>query len=148
MQYSCSRYSLFKSRFEFLASRIHMVECKLIFAYIICFKPNKATKGSSIRNYKITKIVRALYVNMVVASRCRALCALITQCKSEFEKVFEFKTRQVYFIYPFLRRRKLGKSLQRRCVNCFSLKLTFYARKISILETDSYANPRLGLGFA
>ena len=39
--------------------------------------------------------------------------------KSEFEKVFEFKTRQVYFIYPFLRRMKLGKSLQRRCVNFF-----------------------------
>ena len=85
---------------------------------------------------------------MVVASRCPAVRALIMQCKSEFEKVFEFKTRQVYFIYPFLRRQKLGKSLQRRCVNFFSLELTFYARKISILETDSYANSRLRLRFA
>ena len=26
--------------------------------------------------------------------------------KHEFEKVFEFKTRQVYFIYPFVRQLK------------------------------------------
>ena len=49
------------------------------------------------------------YVNMVVVSRCFAFRALITQL--EFEKVFKFKTRQVYFIYPFLRRLKLGKSI-------------------------------------
>ena len=54
---------------------------------------------------------------MVVASRCFAF--------REFEKVFKFKTRQVYSIYPFLRRLKLGKSLKRKCVTFFSLKLTF-----------------------
>ena len=37
-------------------------------------------------------------------------------------KVFEFKTQKVYFIYPFLRRLKLGKSLQRTCVNFSALK--------------------------
>ena len=35
---------------------------------------------------------------------------------TNLKKVLRFKTRQVYFIYPFLRRLKLGKSLQRRCV--------------------------------
>ena len=38
---------------------------------------------------------------------------------TKFENVLEFKTRQVYFIYSFLRRLKLGKSLQRRRVTFF-----------------------------
>ena len=42
---------------------------------------------------------------MVVASRCFHFRALT--CKHEFEKDFDFKTRQVYFIYPFLRRLKI-----------------------------------------
>ena len=54
---------------------------------------------------------------------------------TKFEKVFKFKTRQVYFICPFLRQLKLGKSLQRRCVNFFPLKLTFQATKVRILES-------------
>ena len=69
---------------------------------------------------------------------CKHGCGVKMFCfsrKHEFEKVFKFKTQQVYFIYPFLRRLKLGKSLQRRCVNFFSLKLTFYARKVPILES-------------
>ena len=37
----------------------------------------------------------------------------------EFEKVFKFKTWQVYFIYLFLRWLKLAKSLQTSCVNFF-----------------------------
>ena len=65
---------------------------------------------------------------MVVTSRCFAFRALITRA-DEFENVFEFKTRQVYFIYPFLRRLKLGKSLQTNCVIFFSLKLTFNREK-------------------
>ena len=51
---------------------------------------------------------------MVVTSRCFAFRGLTR--KHKFEKVFEFKTRQGYFIYPFLRRLKLGKSLQTSCV--------------------------------
>ena len=51
----------------------------------------------------------------------------------EFEKVFEFKTRQVYFIYPFLRRLKLGIPLKTSCVNFF--KLICQTRKIRILES-------------
>ena len=54
---------------------------------------------------------------------------------TNLKKVLELKSRQVYFIYPFLRRLKLGKSLQRRCVNFFSLQPTFYARKVRILES-------------
>ena len=84
--------------------------------------------------YKITKIVGALWLaeRNVCMRVCRHGCVVKKFCfsranhaKHEFEKVFELKTRQVYFIYPFLRRLKLGKSLQRRCVNFFSLKLTF-----------------------
>ena len=40
--------------------------------------------------------------------------ALITQAW-----VFEMKTRQVYFIHTFPRRRELGESLQTCCVNVF-----------------------------
>ena len=69
------------------------------------------------------------------------LLALITQAR--IWKSFVFKTRQVYFIYPFLPRLKRGNSLQTRCVVffvclfvfIFSLKLTFKARKIRILES-------------
>ena len=55
------------------------------------------------------------YVNMVVTSRCFAFLVLITQAR--IWKVFEFKTQQVFFIYPFLRWLKLGKSWQTSCVN-------------------------------
>ena len=83
--------------------------------------------------YKITKIVRALWLaeSSVCMRVCKHGCGVkllafreLTR-KHEFEKVFEFKTRQVYFIYPFLRRLKHGKSSQRRRVNFSSLKLTF-----------------------
>ena len=46
---------------------------------------------------------------------CFAFRALITQAR----KVLVIKTRQVYFIYSFLRRLKLGKSLQTSWVNFF-----------------------------
>ena len=59
--------------------------------------------------------------------RCFAFRANHASMNSE--KVLVIKTRQVYFIYPFLRWLKLGKSLQRKCVNFFSLKLTFLSEK-------------------
>ena len=49
--------------------------------------------------------------------------------KHEFEKGFELKTQQVYFIYPFPRRLKLEKSLETCCINFFSLELTFKREK-------------------
>ena len=54
---------------------------------------------------------------------------------TNLKKVFEFKTQKVYFIYPFLRRLKLGKSLQRRCVHFSSLKLTVLSEKIRIFQS-------------
>ena len=51
---------------------------------------------------------------MVVTARCFSFRALITQAW-----VFEMKTRQVYFIHTFPRRRELGESLQTCCVNVF-----------------------------
>ena len=84
--------------------------------------------------YKITKIVRVLWLakSSVCMRVCKHGCGVklfgfsrANHASTKFEKVFEFKTRQVYFIYPFLRRLKHGKSLQRRWVNFSSLKLTF-----------------------
>ena len=53
------------------------------------------------------------------------------------------KTRQVYFIYPFLRRLRLGKSLQRRCVNFSSLELTFLSEKNSNFGKHLFAKQEL-----
>ena len=85
--------------------------------------------------YKTTKIVCALWLakrSVCIMRVCKHGCGVKMFCSSraksrkhEFEKVFKFKTPKVYFIYSFLRRLKLGKSLQRRSVNFFSLKLTF-----------------------
>ena len=58
--------------------------------------------------------------------------------KHEFEKVFERKTRQVYFIYPFPRWLKLGKSLiYKRAVSIFSLEMTFLGRKNLFCKTGT-----------
>ena len=100
--------------------------------------------------YKISKIVRALwlaersvfaweYVNMVVAS-CFAFRALITQAR--IWKSFQVKTRQVYFIYPFFRRLRLGKSLQRKCVNFYRLSWHFKREK-SVFWKASFCKTRL-----
>ena len=89
---------------------------------------------SNIFFYKITKIVCALWLaeSSVCMRVCKHGCGVnlfgfsrANHASTKFEKVFEFKTRQVYFIYPFLRRLKHGKSLQRSWVNFSSLKLTF-----------------------
>ena len=74
------------------------------------------------------------YVNMIVASRCFAFHALITQAR--IWKSFRVENLTNLLNYPFLCRLKLGKLLQRRCVHFFSLKLTFQAsRKVRILES-------------
>ena len=56
---------------------------------------------------------------MVLTSRCFAFRALITQAQINLKKVLSWKTRQIYFIYPFPRRLKLEKSLETSCVNFF-----------------------------
>ena len=62
---------------------------------------------------------------------------------TNLKKVLSWKTRQVYFIYPFPRRLKLERSLETCCVNFFSLELTFKARKTRILESFFFAKQRL-----
>ena len=42
---------------------------------------------------------------------------------TNLKKSFSDETRQVYFIYPFLRLLKLGKSVQSSSVNFFPLKV-------------------------
>ena len=68
---------------------------------------------------------------MVVTSRCFAFRALIRQARIwKSLKLNKF----ALFTHSFIGL-KLGKSLQRKCVNFFSLKLTFWARKDRILES-------------
>ena len=114
---------------------------------------NWATSSLVMQIYKITKIVCVLWLaersvcmtvckhGLVVASSCIGFCALIT--RNEFEKVFEFKTRQVYFIYIFLRRQKLGKSLQTSCVNFFWLSCRHFKREKSHFGKHLFAKRKL-----
>ena len=86
--------------------------------------------------YKITKIIRALwlakrrkefsweYVNIVVMSRCFAFLHA-NHASTNLKKVLNWKTRQVYFTYPFSHMLKLEKSLETCYVNLLSLELTF-----------------------
>ena len=50
---------------------------------------------------------------------------------TKLRKVLSWKTRQVYFIYPFPRRLKLEKSLETFCVYFFSLGLPLLSEKNS-----------------
>ena len=61
---------------------------------------------------------------MAVTSRCFAFHVLITQAR------IWSKIRQVYFIYPFLCRVKLGKSLQTCCVNFFFAKADILSESV------------------
>ena len=63
---------------------------------------------------------------------CKHGCDVKMFCSSRanhastnLKKVMSRKTLQVYFIYPFPRRLKLGKSLETCSVNFVSLELTF-----------------------
>ena len=82
---------------------------------------------SAILNYKITKIVRVLwlaerrvfawdYVNVVVTSRCFAFRALITQARIWKSFWVENSTSLLHLPIPYL---KLGKSLQTYCVGFY-----------------------------
>ena len=79
-------------------------------------------------NYKITKIVRALWLaeRRVCMRVCKHGCDIKMFCFSRanhastnLKKVLSWKPRQVYFIHPFSRRLKLGKSVETCCVNFF-----------------------------
>ena len=52
------------------------------------------------------------------------------------------KTRQVYFIYPFVRRLKLGKSLQKKC-QFFFAEADILSEKSRILESILFAKQEL-----
>ena len=81
-----------------------------------------------IRFYKISKIVRVLWLaeRRVCMSVCKHGCDVNMFCFSRanhastnLKKVLSWKPRQIYFIYLFPRRLKLGISLD------FSLEITF-----------------------
>ena len=69
------------------------------------------------------------YANMVVtSSRCFPFRVLITQ--AQIWTVFELKTRQVYFIYPwFPRWLKLGKASQTSCVKQSIFHLSWHFKE-------------------
>ena len=76
---------------------------------------------------------------MIVTSTCLTFRA--NHASTNLKKVLSRKTRQVYFIHPFPRRLKLGKSLETCCVNLFVLKnylkivhAIFQQREISYLK--------------
>ena len=88
--------------------------------------------------YKITKIVRALWLaeRPVCMRVCKHGCDTnlfgfprANHASTNLKKVLSWKTRQVYFIYPFPRRLKLGKSLETCCVNFFRLSWHFKREK-------------------
>ena len=102
--------------------------------------------------YKITNIERALWLaeRRVCIIVCKHSCDLEMLCFSRanhastnLKKVFELKTRQVmdiihgqvYFIYPFPCRLKLGKSLQTCCVILFPLSWHFNREKSVFWKT-------------
>ena len=85
--------------------------------------------------YKITKIVRALWLaercvcmrvckHMVVASRCFAFRALITQAWNIW-KSFQVHNLTSLLYLPIPSSAETWKILTKKCVNFFSLKLTF-----------------------
>ena len=84
--------------------------------------------------YKITKIVRALWLaKRRIFMRVRKHgCDVKMFCfpranhaSTNLKKVLSWKTRRVYFIYPFPRQLKLEKSLETCWVHLFLLDLTF-----------------------
>ena len=94
--------------------------------------------------YKISKIVRALWLaeRSVCMRVCKHGCGVMfcfsraNHASTNLKKVFKFKTRQIYFIYPFLRRLELGKSLQRKCVIFFRLSWHFKREKSVIWKAS------------
>ena len=88
--------------------------------------------------YKITKIVHALWLaeRRVCMRVCKHSCDIKMFCfpcanhaSTNLKKILSWKTRQVYFIYPFPRRLKLEKSLETCCVNFFRLSWHFKREK-------------------
>ena len=96
------------------------------------------TKNKTNCNYKITKIVRALWLaeRRVCMRVCKHGCDIKMFCFSpanhasmNLKKVLSWKPQQVYFVHPFPRGLKLAKSLETRCVNFFRLRWHFKQEK-------------------
>ena len=85
-----------------------------------------------------TCVVRSSALSVV--SRCFAFGALITQVR--IEKVFEFKTRQVYFIYPFLRRLKLVTIIAKKVCHFFFRWSWHFKREKSVFWKASFNQRR------
>ena len=102
--------------------------------------------------YKITKIVSAFWLaeRRVCMRVCKHVCDIKMFCfwppnhaSTNLKKVLSWKPQQVYFIHPFPRRLKLGKSLETCCVNFFRLSWHFKREKTRILESIFFAKQGL-----
>ena len=103
-------------------------------------------------NYKITKIVRALWSaeRRVCIRVCKHGCDIKMFCfwcanhaSTNLKKVLSWKPRKVYFIHPFPRRLKLGKSLERCCVIFFFFffRLSWhFKRKQGLITLTSFVS--------
>ena len=82
-----------------------------------------------------------------------AVCIRVQVCKqfvtskcsfrsTHLKKVLSWKPRQVYFIYPFSRRLKLGKSLETCCVNFFFAWADIFNREKPLFGKHLYCKTR------
>ena len=111
------------------------------------------TPPCSLTIYKITQIVRTLWLaeRRVCMRVCKHACDVKMFCftranhaGTNLKKVLIWKIRrQVYSIYPFPRRLKLGKSLQTCCVNFFfawaAILNAFFERHLFCKTRTGYA---------
>ena len=106
--------------------QVHLVEQMIVKKNFLAFH--------TLYIIKITKTVRTIWLaeRRVCTRVCKQGCDIKMFCFScanhastKLRKVLSWKTRQVYFIYPFPRRLKLEKSLETFCVYFFSLGLSF-----------------------
>ena len=104
--------------------------------------------------YKITKIVSALWLaeRRVCIRVCKHGCEVKMFCFSganhastNLKKVFQLKTRQVYFIYLFPRRLKLGKSVQKMLCQFFFAKADILSEKNTYFGKPLFCKTRTDL---
>ena len=107
----------------------------------------------SLTIYKTTQIVSALW--LAEKRVCMRVCkhgydvkmfcfSRANHASTNLKKVLSWKIRrQVYFIYPFPRRLKLGKSLETCCVNFFFAWADIEREKTHILESIFFAKQGL-----
>ena len=105
-------------------------------------QPTMQSKIIIYRYYKTNKIVRALWLaeRRVCVRVCKHGCDVKMFCFSRANQL----SNEVYFIYPFPCRLKLGKSLQNMlCQFFFRLRWRFKRQKYIFWKTSFFAKQEL-----